>query len=135
MIIFNRILVICLKTVFDKTRQLLFVIFQVALWKFSADATSGDTRPLLCFSADTVPIRAAAWPHRRVVAAVGGETVVEIEVNGTFVAIVALAGLAYLENLSGFEAVEEEVFVVATVLVAVQIISTHSISHWQSENS
>ncbi|WCJ19340.1 Transducin/WD40 repeat-like superfamily protein [Euphorbia peplus] len=34
---------------------------KVALWKFSADATSGDTRPLLCFSADTVPIRAVAW--------------------------------------------------------------------------
>ncbi|XP_065866664.1 uncharacterized protein [Euphorbia lathyris] len=34
---------------------------KVALWKFSADATSGDTRPLLCFSADTVPIRTVAW--------------------------------------------------------------------------
>ncbi|KAL3582867.1 hypothetical protein D5086_017199 [Populus alba] len=33
----------------------------VALWKFSASGTSGDTRPLLCFSADTVPIRAIAW--------------------------------------------------------------------------
>ncbi|WCJ41549.1 Transducin/WD40 repeat-like superfamily protein [Euphorbia peplus] len=34
---------------------------KVALWKFSADVTSGDARPLLCFSADTVPIRAVAW--------------------------------------------------------------------------
>ncbi|KAJ6911714.1 hypothetical protein NC652_022099 [Populus alba x Populus x berolinensis] len=33
----------------------------VALWKFSASGASGDTRPLLCFSADTVPIRAIAW--------------------------------------------------------------------------
>ncbi|KAJ6351838.1 hypothetical protein OIU78_007682 [Salix suchowensis] len=33
----------------------------VALWKFSASGTSGDTKPLLCFSADTVPIRAIAW--------------------------------------------------------------------------
>ncbi|PSS23600.1 General transcription factor 3C polypeptide like [Actinidia chinensis var. chinensis] len=33
----------------------------VALWKFSANGTSKDTRPLLCFSADTVPIRAVAW--------------------------------------------------------------------------
>ncbi|KAJ4829849.1 hypothetical protein Tsubulata_035047 [Turnera subulata] len=33
----------------------------VALWKFAMDGTSGDTRPLLCFSADTVPIRAVAW--------------------------------------------------------------------------
>ncbi|CAK9159580.1 unnamed protein product [Ilex paraguariensis] len=33
----------------------------VALWKFSATGSSKDTRPLLCFSADTVPIRALAW--------------------------------------------------------------------------
>ncbi|KAK1404734.1 putative general transcription factor 3C polypeptide 2-like [Heracleum sosnowskyi] len=33
----------------------------VALWKFSANVSSKDTRPLLCFSADTVPIRALAW--------------------------------------------------------------------------
>ncbi|KAJ4844097.1 hypothetical protein Tsubulata_006485 [Turnera subulata] len=33
----------------------------VALWKFAMDGTSGDTRPLLCFSAHTVPIRAVAW--------------------------------------------------------------------------
>lgn len=33
----------------------------VALWKFSADGPLKDTRPLLCFSADTVPIRALAW--------------------------------------------------------------------------
>ncbi|XP_059646714.1 uncharacterized protein LOC132293301 isoform X2 [Cornus florida] len=33
----------------------------VALWKFSASDPSKDTRPLLCFSADTVPIRALAW--------------------------------------------------------------------------
>ncbi|XP_015583472.2 uncharacterized protein LOC8273734 isoform X2 [Ricinus communis] len=33
----------------------------VALWKFSASGLSGDTRPLLCFSADTVAIRAVAW--------------------------------------------------------------------------
>ncbi|KDP42720.1 hypothetical protein JCGZ_23660 [Jatropha curcas] len=33
----------------------------VALWKFSASGTSGDTRPLLCFSADTYAIRAVAW--------------------------------------------------------------------------
>ncbi|XP_015901975.2 uncharacterized protein LOC107434962 isoform X2 [Ziziphus jujuba] len=33
----------------------------VALWKFSASVSSKDTRPLLCFSADTVPIRALAW--------------------------------------------------------------------------
>lgn len=33
----------------------------VALWKFSANVFSKDTRPLLCFSADTVPIRALAW--------------------------------------------------------------------------
>lgn len=33
----------------------------VALWKFSADGALKDTRPLLCFTADTVPIRALAW--------------------------------------------------------------------------
>lgn len=33
----------------------------VALWKFSANSTCKDTRPLLRFSADTVPIRAVAW--------------------------------------------------------------------------
>uniref|UniRef100_A0A6N2M7U9 Uncharacterized protein n=1 Tax=Salix viminalis TaxID=40686 RepID=A0A6N2M7U9_SALVM len=33
----------------------------VALWKFFASGTSGDTRPLLCFSADIVPIRAITW--------------------------------------------------------------------------
>ncbi|KAL5741042.1 hypothetical protein ACOSQ2_030222 [Xanthoceras sorbifolium] len=33
----------------------------VALWKFSASDSSKDTRPLLCFSADTVPVRAVAW--------------------------------------------------------------------------
>ncbi|XP_050206147.1 uncharacterized protein LOC126655853 isoform X2 [Mercurialis annua] len=33
----------------------------VALWKFSASGTSGDTRPFLCFSADTAAIRAVAW--------------------------------------------------------------------------
>ncbi|KAI3683867.1 hypothetical protein L1987_84382 [Smallanthus sonchifolius] len=33
----------------------------VALWKFSASSSSKDTRPLLCFSADTVPIRALKW--------------------------------------------------------------------------
>ncbi|KAM1767400.1 hypothetical protein ACFX12_045493 [Malus domestica] len=34
----------------------------VALWKFSAsNASQADTRPLLCFSADTNPIRALAW--------------------------------------------------------------------------
>ncbi|XP_038699788.1 uncharacterized protein LOC119997075 isoform X2 [Tripterygium wilfordii] len=33
----------------------------VALWKFSAGGSSGDTKPLLCFSADTFPIRAVAW--------------------------------------------------------------------------
>ncbi|WOG98322.1 hypothetical protein DCAR_0417663 [Daucus carota subsp. sativus] len=33
----------------------------VALWKFSANVSCKDTRPLLCFSADTVPIRALAW--------------------------------------------------------------------------
>ncbi|XP_043687934.1 uncharacterized protein LOC122639171 [Telopea speciosissima] len=33
----------------------------VALWKFSARHSSEDTRPLLCFSADKVPIRALSW--------------------------------------------------------------------------
>ncbi|KAJ8899567.1 hypothetical protein K2173_018541 [Erythroxylum novogranatense] len=33
----------------------------VALWKFTGSGNSGDSRPLLCFSADTVPIRAVAW--------------------------------------------------------------------------
>ncbi|XP_019152955.1 PREDICTED: uncharacterized protein LOC109149566 isoform X3 [Ipomoea nil] len=33
----------------------------VALWKFSISNSSKDTRPLLCFSADTVPIRSLAW--------------------------------------------------------------------------
>ncbi|KAL5546828.1 hypothetical protein UlMin_006515 [Ulmus minor] len=33
----------------------------VAVWKFSAKSSSKDTRPLLCFSADTAPIRAVAW--------------------------------------------------------------------------
>ncbi|KAK3043542.1 hypothetical protein RJ639_002121 [Escallonia herrerae] len=33
----------------------------VAMWKFSANSSSKDTRPLLCFTADTVPIRALAW--------------------------------------------------------------------------
>ncbi|KAI8553561.1 hypothetical protein RHMOL_Rhmol05G0025300 [Rhododendron molle] len=33
----------------------------VALWKFSANDRSEDTKPLLCFSADTVPIRGLAW--------------------------------------------------------------------------
>ncbi|KAK4343170.1 hypothetical protein RND71_038986 [Anisodus tanguticus] len=33
----------------------------VALWKFSANNSSKDTRPLLCFSADTGPIRALSW--------------------------------------------------------------------------
>ncbi|CAH9082720.1 unnamed protein product [Cuscuta epithymum] len=33
----------------------------VALWKFSTTNSSKDTRPLLCFSADTVPIRSLAW--------------------------------------------------------------------------
>ncbi|XP_022144682.1 uncharacterized protein LOC111014310 isoform X2 [Momordica charantia] len=33
----------------------------VALWKFSANSTCEDTRPLLRFSADTVPIRRVAW--------------------------------------------------------------------------
>ncbi|KAJ4705175.1 General transcription factor 3C polypeptide 2 [Melia azedarach] len=33
----------------------------VALWKFAASCPSKDTRPLLCFSADTVAIRAVSW--------------------------------------------------------------------------
>ncbi|KAL4560393.1 hypothetical protein LXL04_032544 [Taraxacum kok-saghyz] len=33
----------------------------VALWKFCANGPSKDTRPLLCFSADTVPIRSLKW--------------------------------------------------------------------------
>ncbi|XP_010242589.1 PREDICTED: uncharacterized protein LOC104586906 isoform X2 [Nelumbo nucifera] len=33
----------------------------VALWKFFPGGSSQDTRPLLCFSADTVPIRALSW--------------------------------------------------------------------------
>ncbi|KAK8289975.1 hypothetical protein V6Z12_D07G229200 [Gossypium hirsutum] len=35
----------------------------VALWKFSASGSPkiNDTRPLLCFSADTAPIRSVAW--------------------------------------------------------------------------
>ncbi|KAK6238872.1 hypothetical protein QUC31_004341 [Theobroma cacao] len=33
----------------------------VALWKFSASGSPTDTRPLLCFIADTVPIRSVAW--------------------------------------------------------------------------
>ncbi|KAL6145625.1 hypothetical protein ACLB2K_056311 [Fragaria x ananassa] len=33
----------------------------VAMWKFSASNASQDTRPLLCFSADTNPIRALSW--------------------------------------------------------------------------
>ncbi|KAM5559532.1 hypothetical protein ABKV19_020943 [Rosa sericea] len=33
----------------------------VAMWKFSASNVSQDTRPLLCFSADTNPIRALSW--------------------------------------------------------------------------
>ncbi|KAD5803066.1 hypothetical protein E3N88_14426 [Mikania micrantha] len=33
----------------------------VALWKFSASSSSKDTRPLLCFNADTVPIRTLKW--------------------------------------------------------------------------
>ncbi|CAN4121359.1 unnamed protein product [Withania somnifera] len=33
----------------------------VALWKFSANNSSKDTRPLLCFNADTGPIRALSW--------------------------------------------------------------------------
>ncbi|GAB4856427.1 hypothetical protein Ancab_014345 [Ancistrocladus abbreviatus] len=33
----------------------------VALWKFSTSLSTRESRPLLCFSADTVPIRALAW--------------------------------------------------------------------------
>ncbi|GMJ01191.1 hypothetical protein like AT1G19485 [Hibiscus trionum] len=35
----------------------------VVMWKFSASGSPkiNDTRPLLCFSADTVPIRSVAW--------------------------------------------------------------------------
>ncbi|XP_056686446.1 uncharacterized protein [Spinacia oleracea] len=33
----------------------------VALWKFSVDVPSEDARPLLCFSAETGPIRALTW--------------------------------------------------------------------------
>lgn len=33
----------------------------VALWKFSSAGSSADTRPLLCFSADTAPVRAISW--------------------------------------------------------------------------
>ncbi|XP_057534889.1 uncharacterized protein LOC130813150 [Amaranthus tricolor] len=33
----------------------------VALWKFSANASPEDSRPLLCFSAETGPIRALTW--------------------------------------------------------------------------
>ncbi|KAJ7976092.1 General transcription factor 3C polypeptide 2 [Quillaja saponaria] len=33
----------------------------VSLWKFSAHSSCKDTRPLLFFRADTVPIRAVAW--------------------------------------------------------------------------
>ncbi|KAL3536134.1 hypothetical protein ACH5RR_004595 [Cinchona calisaya] len=33
----------------------------VALWKFSGTDSLQETRPLLCFSADTVPIRALSW--------------------------------------------------------------------------
>ncbi|XP_020527307.1 uncharacterized protein LOC18441339 isoform X2 [Amborella trichopoda] len=33
----------------------------VALWKFSASGSSKDTRPILCFTADDLPIRALAW--------------------------------------------------------------------------
>ncbi|XP_055962449.1 uncharacterized protein LOC126654951 isoform X2 [Mercurialis annua] len=33
----------------------------VALWKFSANGTSGDTRPFMCFSTGTDAIRAVAW--------------------------------------------------------------------------
>ncbi|XP_050380080.1 uncharacterized protein LOC126797498 isoform X2 [Argentina anserina] len=33
----------------------------VAMWKFSASNASQDTRPLLCFRADTNPIRALSW--------------------------------------------------------------------------
>ncbi|GKU98344.1 hypothetical protein SLEP1_g11358 [Rubroshorea leprosula] len=33
----------------------------VALWKFSPSGSPKDTKPVLCFSADTVPIRSVAW--------------------------------------------------------------------------
>ncbi|XP_061357997.1 uncharacterized protein LOC133302261 [Gastrolobium bilobum] len=33
----------------------------VALWKFSANASSKYTKPVLCFGGDTVPIRTVAW--------------------------------------------------------------------------
>ncbi|KAH0466056.1 hypothetical protein IEQ34_006159 [Dendrobium chrysotoxum] len=33
----------------------------VALWKFSSQLSSQDTKPLLCFTADTVAIRSLAW--------------------------------------------------------------------------
>ncbi|CAL9779747.1 unnamed protein product [Musa acuminata subsp. burmannicoides] len=33
----------------------------VALWKFSTQCSSQDTRPLLCFTADSAPLRALAW--------------------------------------------------------------------------
>ncbi|XP_072964384.1 uncharacterized protein [Typha angustifolia] len=33
----------------------------VALWKFSPDLPSQDSKPLICFSADSVPIRALSW--------------------------------------------------------------------------
>lgn len=43
----------------------------VALWKFSSAGSSADTRPLLCFSADTAPVRAISWaPVERFVAIV-----------------------------------------------------------------
>ncbi|CAN1231621.1 hypothetical protein LINPERPRIM_LOCUS3460 [Linum perenne] len=33
----------------------------VALWKFLTNGSAGDTRPLLCFSAETGPVRAITW--------------------------------------------------------------------------
>ncbi|KAF4381482.1 hypothetical protein G4B88_029837 [Cannabis sativa] len=33
----------------------------VAIWKFSENVSSKETRPLLCFSADTAPIRSVGW--------------------------------------------------------------------------
>ncbi|CAN0914960.1 General transcription factor 3C polypeptide 2 [Linum grandiflorum] len=33
----------------------------VALWKFFTNGSAGDTRPLLCFSAETGPVRAITW--------------------------------------------------------------------------
>ncbi|KAK8970178.1 hypothetical protein KSP40_PGU009666 [Platanthera guangdongensis] len=33
----------------------------VALWKFASQLSSQDTKPLLCFTADTGPIRSLAW--------------------------------------------------------------------------